>query len=553
MAIYSLFDTLTNHDIVAPIPASVDLIDFLLKALGYDVCEATRNIQSLYRFVSRARDVTKHINGLITKVDEAPEDFGDFEDFDTYTQMIGPLEDELFRVISIFPEENEDLLSLIQEKPPTNDLELLEPYNAWARNRKDIRDAYQKLHDAETFKDAPSLTPDDATAVTKYDDLAWLSQLADNISNYTPKGTPSKDLLDALKIVAKTFDDILQAFRTQKSPQEDSIMLAIRAAMVSFTSICMIDPERVATEGELQRRLQEPKETWKRAIDLLQLILKAIQYRMRLNDKHKLSIDWAAFEAYLMGDSWANLLPIVIQLLKYVGNIKRHYFSQSVTLVKLCINLEKQTRTKGMKTEGNPEGLQTRNVQQIETALDAAKAALDSAVGEASKRQLANQGYDESRKSEAGKAFDTAVDKIQTAYKGHKLTYDPELMTVAQGTDKKFLEKLATHWERIEKRSGPPVAKDMPVTITLCEGEPTKADGTAQKVTLADSETVDAIIWKLKPGVDLTKHSPRFYKELKDKDTSTFVDVPAGTKLSSISEVPLFLAVSDLEGFRVKS
>ncbi|KAG8982415.1 hypothetical protein FRB94_006655 [Tulasnella sp. JGI-2019a] len=90
---YSLYDTLTNHGIADPVPASIDLINFLLKAVGQDACEVTRNTQSLYRFVSRARDVTTKINGLITNVEGAADDIGGFNDFETYTGMIGPLEE----------------------------------------------------------------------------------------------------------------------------------------------------------------------------------------------------------------------------------------------------------------------------------------------------------------------------------------------------------------------------------------------------------------------------------------------------------------------------
>ncbi|KAG9038694.1 hypothetical protein FRB95_000284 [Tulasnella sp. JGI-2019a] len=70
--------------------------------------------------------------------------------------------------------------------------------------------------------------------------------------------------------------------------------------------------------------------------------------------------------------------------------------------------------------------------------------------------------------------------------------------------------------------------------------------GGIQEVNLLDSEIVNAIIWKLKPGVDLKRHLPRFYKE---EEPDKFVEVPAGTKLNSIPYVPLFLAITDLAGF----
>ncbi|KAG9038692.1 hypothetical protein FRB95_000282 [Tulasnella sp. JGI-2019a] len=549
---YSLYDTLTNHGIADPVPASIDLINFLLKAVGQDACEVTRNTQSLYRFVSRARDVTTKINGLITNVEGAADDIGGFNDFETYTGMIGPLEDELFRVFSVFPGETEDLLTRIQTTPPKTVDDLHKPYNTWINNRKEIRDAYNNLHDGEIIKGAPG-TPDDVAAVAKYDDLSWLTQLADNISTYEIKGSPSNDLLNAVKAVADKFAEILGALRAQASVPEESMVLAIRAAMVSFTAICMIDPTKTTTpeDKELQKRLQLPKETWgqepERALSALEKILTGITGNTALDDQSEASKEWAAFEVYLLGDAWASLLPIVIQLLKYVGKIKRHYYAQSVTLVKLCIGLEKGTRKKGADTAKPNEGLTTRDVQKIEDALDAAKAALIKATEEADTRLLANQDYNDSRTNGAGPVFDAAVTKIKDAYSGHSLTYDAALMTTAQETDRDVLKKLEDHWNRLKDRSKAPAPINMKVALTLCDGPVSASGGTPQSVELLDSEIVDAIIWKIKPSADLKTHSPRFYKQ--DAASTGFVEVPAGTKLKSIPNVPLFLAVTNLPAF----
>ncbi|KAG9010403.1 hypothetical protein FRB93_004243 [Tulasnella sp. JGI-2019a] len=516
---YSLFNTLTKHD-VYEVPASIDLIDFLLKAVGHEVCGATRNTQSLYRFVSHARDLATKIGDLITRVGKPYDDASALDDFENYTQMIGPLEDELFKVISIFPEENDDLLSSITTKPPETDVELLVPYNSWKTNRAEIRSAYSKLQDDKIF-DGAGLAPDDISAVPKYDDLSWLAQLSDNISTHTIKGTPSQELLAAVKDVANRFDEILQALRSHMSPPEDSVILAIRAAIVSFTAICMIDPMKVATlkEKELQKRLQEPKETWKRALGLLQKILTAIKTNQPLDDTSESSTEWTAFEVYLMGEALASSIPIVIKLLKYIAEIKRHYYSQSIPLVRLCIGLEAQAKTRGLTAFD--EGLNTRDVQKIEEVLDAAKAALSKAT-EVITALLSNQALDNSCTNGPSPEYDAAVTRIKTAYDDHSFILDTASATDAKETDKKVSGKLGAHWDWTEDRSMAPVARIVNVNNTLYDDKPAQTGGTP-KMTLEDPETLEPVIWKRKPGVDLPKPAPQLYKKVGNE----FVEVTA--------------------------
>lgn len=94
---YSLFDQLTDTTILPAesdqSPAATDLSAFLLSAVGQDACNATRNTQTLYRFVSRARDVSKDIKTLIVKVDAAGTDA--LAAFRKYTKMVGPLEERV--------------------------------------------------------------------------------------------------------------------------------------------------------------------------------------------------------------------------------------------------------------------------------------------------------------------------------------------------------------------------------------------------------------------------------------------------------------------------
>ncbi len=75
---WSLLQYLTNLDVEpADIPASIDLVVFLFKAVAQDACAAVRNTQQLYQLVGIARDTCKAITGLIDQVERD----GDFDAF----------------------------------------------------------------------------------------------------------------------------------------------------------------------------------------------------------------------------------------------------------------------------------------------------------------------------------------------------------------------------------------------------------------------------------------------------------------------------------------
>lgn len=90
VALWSLHQSLTQFTSdSSEVPAALDLSAFLLKVAASDACAAVRNTQRLYRLVGRARDTCRAVKDLITKV----EDEGDFAAFESYTDMIGPLEE----------------------------------------------------------------------------------------------------------------------------------------------------------------------------------------------------------------------------------------------------------------------------------------------------------------------------------------------------------------------------------------------------------------------------------------------------------------------------
>ncbi|KAG9038693.1 hypothetical protein FRB95_000283 [Tulasnella sp. JGI-2019a] len=107
--------------------------------------------------------------------------------------------------------------------------------------------------------------------------------------------------------------------------------------MVSFTANCMIDPTRINTleEKELQKRLQPPRDTWKRVVlhrrhlafsthrphcqSILQKILKAIYANALLDDMSEPMAEWIEFEVYLMSCACAYTLASLFTTNTYIS------------------------------------------------------------------------------------------------------------------------------------------------------------------------------------------------------------------------------------------
>ncbi|KAG8864627.1 hypothetical protein FRB96_005131 [Tulasnella sp. 330] len=344
---YSLYDELTNTSIQpTDDPASSDLIDFLLKAVGQDVCAATRNTQGLYRFVSRARDICKAIKIMIDRVESVVDSnpLEALEAFQKYTQMIPSLEDELLRVASLVPGEAIDLSKPLVPTTPTTVTELSKPVDDWRENRRVIRDALRQLYSPPFVADGVPPSANMITVFTKHDDLAWLSHVTHCISTHS-LAQGEDELPTSIRRLAATYEDILTSLRTQVFLSEKTLVLIIRSGMTMFTVIGMIDTTK---DRELKRRLKQPEDTWGRAQRLLGQMLDRVktpdpevQIPEANGSTDILQDNWMDFEAYLLETSHVNLVPKVIELWSYVSNMRRHYQAQEAALVSLCIDLER--------------------------------------------------------------------------------------------------------------------------------------------------------------------------------------------------------------------
>ncbi|KAG8878899.1 hypothetical protein FRB97_002136 [Tulasnella sp. 331] len=574
-ATYSLFDQLTNTTI--PLedadqePASTDLIAFLLNAVGQDACKATRNTQTLYRFVGRARDVSKNIKTLIHEVDKSdPESDGvaALVAFEGYTKKVGPLEDELFRVAAL------DTGADITLAPaPTDKLEILTTYQNWKLHREEIGTAYKDLIALKISDNDVPPTNDEIAEVAKYDDLAWLSHVVDSMAAHElvhNKTDPfGKTFGDAVQTVAEKYGELLEALHKQTPLPEIGSDLASRSAMVLLSAIGLASGTQ---DQEVRRRLKHPMATWDRALKLLDRMLACLKSTdpevadaTKEGSIGKVLADWEIFEAYLLDVTIANLLPIVLSLLAHVGKIRRHYYAQSLALVNLCITLEKDSRTQAG----------SRDIYVMEEALDAAKTALVAATTAKTTFHLEHHDFNATRTDDAGKAFDSALEKVSKAFTAHNLTTtepsDPtktptKIMEDARNKDEAKLIRLKGQWDRLnaihplitlhmdtQPIPNKPASAPVKVTVMLCEGNgqdlPDKTSAELKDLGHLDHMApVDGLIWKLIGNRNPLEHEPRFFKEEDDRLKA----ISSATKLSllvSKDVATVYLAVKNKPAF----
>ncbi|KAG8887269.1 hypothetical protein FRB98_000306 [Tulasnella sp. 332] len=545
--VYSLFDALTNTSIKpTDIPPAIGLIIFLLNAVGHDACDATRNTQSFYQFVSRARDVCKSIKGLIDKVDNE----GDFEAFERYIELIGPLEEELFRVAKLSCGDNIDPLKIPgspinRPTPPATvpagpkDVnEFSKPFNDWILERKELRCA---LGNVLTLTDPRAVSASEIAPVAKSDDLDWLSHLCESISMHKEVVGKDNKFSKAIQGVSEKFDQIQDSLRREVVFPEQGYVLATRSAM---TLLAVIDMIETTNDKERRRRLRQPTQTWGRALKLLNGILEVTKATgPKPTELRDISTEWDAFEAYLLDPSFADLLPIVKELTPRVGHIRRHWHAQSFALVKLSIEIEKATREKP-----------GRDIDKLDDALEAVTLALDNAAGEAEKTGLDQNDFGVLKTGPTALSFSDAAKKLSAAFKAHALPERAEsVLEEAQNKDAAVLQKLSDDYTRLEASPCNFPSKSVKVIVKLCQG---KADSKSAKTkNLGDLDhitAVDAIIWRLVPDVNVVEYQPCFFREVDKK----FLPVTKCTKLSTLvdsgSTVTLYLVVNDLGKFQAR-
>lgn len=91
----TFFNDLTkvsNDDVGA-----TDLINYLLKVVGHDVCSFRCNALTSYRIINKAGELYQAINTLAKSVDTDERD--EWENYDKYTTAIHPLEEYVLWII----------------------------------------------------------------------------------------------------------------------------------------------------------------------------------------------------------------------------------------------------------------------------------------------------------------------------------------------------------------------------------------------------------------------------------------------------------------------
>jgi len=157
----SVFQSLT-HMTSVPFPATQSVCE-AIQAMARSACRADRNCQTLYRFISRARDICDRVHYWIHVFnDDGTEEDEQWQAFDNYTLMLSALE-RIIEDCALIPSEESDPFG------PT--------YESWLKNRTLLRRNLDAMHSTPLDEQLPEHRRKDLDSAFRFDDQSWLDIL----------------------------------------------------------------------------------------------------------------------------------------------------------------------------------------------------------------------------------------------------------------------------------------------------------------------------------------------------------------------------------------
>ncbi|KAG9023744.1 hypothetical protein FRB95_012557 [Tulasnella sp. JGI-2019a] len=149
----------------APVPATQSTVS-AIEALGRAACQATRNSQTLYRLVSRARDVCENIHQLVHHVNDATlSEEKRWLALNQYTMALDALDCILGDCAGI---------------PASESLEFGLNFSSWSENRRSLQGHLRSLF-CPPFPTVAYSWEKDLSAAFCHDDQNWLREIWDQI------------------------------------------------------------------------------------------------------------------------------------------------------------------------------------------------------------------------------------------------------------------------------------------------------------------------------------------------------------------------------------
>ncbi|KAG8887178.1 hypothetical protein FRB98_000388 [Tulasnella sp. 332] len=235
---HALFPTSLFHDLTLmtskSVPATQGVISTVITQ-ARAACHATRNCQTLYRLISRARDICEHTHSLIGRV--ANKDFTEEEQwaaFDEYTATLEALE---------------GILDTIEGIPTQESRAFGTNFPSWFRNRETLQISLRALY-CPPFQEVSYEWEKDTSAAFCHDDLNWLREICDRI--HRAMSSNNIDLrADAIQsVMPVTVGELLALVKTIYQRDYNSLHTeaAVRSAMGVYILMNKEDPPLSASD-----------------------------------------------------------------------------------------------------------------------------------------------------------------------------------------------------------------------------------------------------------------------------------------------------------------
>ncbi|KZV65754.1 hypothetical protein PENSPDRAFT_737500 [Peniophora sp. CONT] len=370
----------------------------LLRAVGLDVIQFRRNQQVAYRVVERSRDVLVKINGLISKIEESDPADEDWASFDLYQGGIDSLEDLLFGLADLAGEEAQRYLFTLNDVATC-----ITDVEAWAENRKKLREAAHKLITDKTVLEIASVDAElqeEFTDAELQDDLAFYADLVRNIRGHEILKMKHlgevKAILHNLERTVSGTD--LQLLNDARKP--DFVTYAVKFAFVVHGTMEIAVKKETEAEWKLHFK---SKLVWDTAQSLALHIAGGEEI---YGDFRTLQAHYDEFLRVLQNIPGVETPKAYLELMKLAGHIHRPYSSRALALVILCRALVTLFNGHGNRVAKNVEPLE----DVFEETIDALKMARD-AYRDVKLYNL--EGYEE---DEVIQAFAAVQERIKECY-----------------------------------------------------------------------------------------------------------------------------------------
>ncbi|VDC00155.1 unnamed protein product [Peniophora sp. CBMAI 1063] len=428
----------------------------LLRAVGLDVIQFRRNQQVAYRVVERSRDVLNKINGLIAKIEEAdPNAAEDWDNFDLYQGGIDSLEELLFGLADISGDEAQRYLFTLNDV-----VTCISDVEAWAENRKKLREAANKLTSDQTVVSIAGrdveLTEELSEAELQ-DDLAFHSDLVRNIKVHEIHRL--KHLGEA-KVILQNLEKTVSETNLQSLNDVNKSFVTYAVKFAYVVHGAMEIAVKPTTEVEWKVHLKS-KLVWEAAHALALHIASGDE---TYGDFTTLQARYDEFLTILQNIPGVETPKSYRELIKLAHHIHRPYSSRALALVILCRALVALFNDNGNRV--------AKNVEPLEDVFEETISALRKAIETYRDVKIYDlEGYE---KDEVIQAFNEVQERIKDCYSmfgaKDKWTDDAvKKLQAAEEKDKERMERMNARLTATSKKAAEADLEDISVEVTVKE------------------------------------------------------------------------------------